>query len=155
MQRRRLSHGALAATLTVIKFAPGPVGAPDPGSGIYVRQGGSIRVCASSLHRQLRWGQLPRVPEGWRGSMAAQKIEKSEWRVFFDWLSKGLVGARAEIEVASLAFGEQTEAHRLPGLGLPSEPKNDVVELALEGAAHFIKRPKEVWVGAGAGEFLS
>ena len=87
--------------------------------------------------------------------MAAQKIEKSEWRVFFDWLSKGLVGARAEIEVASLAFGDQIEAKWLPVLGIAYDPKNDVLELALEGVDHLIKSPKEVWVDAGAGELLS
>jgi hypothetical protein len=36
--------------------------------------------------------------------MAAQNIDKSKWQAFFDRLSRGLVGMRAEIEVASLAL---------------------------------------------------
>jgi len=50
--------------------------------------------------------------------MAAQKIEKPEWQAFFDTLSKGLVGMRAEIEVASLALGDQIVAEWLPLLGI-------------------------------------
>ena len=42
--------------------------------------------------------------------MAVQKIDKPEWQAFFDWLSQGLLGARAEIEVASLDLGDQIEA---------------------------------------------
>jgi hypothetical protein len=42
--------------------------------------------------------------------MAVQKIDKPNWRAFFDWLSQGLVGAQAEIEVASLDLGDQIEA---------------------------------------------
>ena len=41
--------------------------------------------------------------------MAVRKIDKPEWRAFFDWLSQGLLGARAEIEVASLDLGDQID----------------------------------------------
>ena len=50
--------------------------------------------------------------------MAVQKIEKGNWRAFFDWLSQGLLGARAEIEVASLDLGDQIEAEWLTLLGI-------------------------------------
>ena len=50
--------------------------------------------------------------------MAVQKIDKQHWRAFFDWLSHGLLGARAEIEVASLDLGDQIEAEWLPLLGI-------------------------------------
>ena len=55
--------------------------------------------------------------------MAAQKIEKPEWQAFFDTLSKGLVGMRAEIEVASLALGDQIVAEWLPLLGITYDPR--------------------------------
>ena len=32
----------------------------------------------------------------------AKKLEKSQWSVYFDLISKALTGKRAEIEVASL-----------------------------------------------------
>ena len=42
--------------------------------------------------------------------MTIRKLEKSKWHAFFDGLSKMLEGKRAEIEVASLALGDQIEA---------------------------------------------
>ena len=87
--------------------------------------------------------------------MAAQKIEKSKWQAFFDRLSRGLVGMRAEIEVASLALGDQIEAEWLPLLGITYDSKNDLLEIALEGLDHLIKHPKEVWADAGVGALLN
>ena len=46
--------------------------------------------------------------------MAVQKVDKRDWRAFFDWLSQNLLGARAEIEVASLDLGDQIETEWLP-----------------------------------------
>jgi hypothetical protein len=87
--------------------------------------------------------------------MATQQIDKSEWHVFFDWLSRGLVGARAEIAIASLNSGDQIEAEWLPLLGITYDPKADVLEIALDGVDHLIQNPKEVWVDAGGGELLN
>jgi hypothetical protein len=72
--------------------------------------------------------------------MAAQKIDKSKWQAFFDRLSRGLIGMRAEIEVASLALGDQIEAEWLPLLGIAYDPKDNVLEIALEGLDHLIRR---------------
>jgi Family of unknown function (DUF5335) len=40
--------------------------------------------------------------------------------------------SRAEIEVASLALGDQVEAEWLPLLGIAYDPKDDLVQVALE-----------------------
>jgi hypothetical protein len=40
----------------------------------------------------------------------AMQLEKSQWRAYFDRMSKALVGKRAEIEVASLKLGDRIEA---------------------------------------------
>jgi hypothetical protein len=87
--------------------------------------------------------------------MAVQKIDKSEWRGFFDWLSKGLVGARAEIEVAALNLGDQIEAEWLPLLGIAYDQKDDVLEIALEGVDHLIYGPQQVWADLSVGEMMS
>ena len=87
--------------------------------------------------------------------MAVQKIDKSEWCGFFDWLSKGLIGARAEIEVASLDIGDQIKAEWLPLLGITYDHKDDIIEVALEGLDHLIEHPREVWVDPNAGEPIS
>jgi hypothetical protein len=87
--------------------------------------------------------------------MAVRKIDKPEWRAFFDWLSQGLHGARAEIEVASLDLGDQIEAEWLPLFGITYDHKDDVVEIALEGVDHLIYGPREVWADLNVGEMIS
>jgi hypothetical protein len=76
----------------------------------------------------------------------AKQLEKSQWRAYFDRMSKTLVGKRAEIEVASLKLGDQIEAQWLPLLGISYDPKNDIIEIALEGVDHLIHKPREIYV---------
>jgi hypothetical protein len=76
----------------------------------------------------------------------AKQLEKSQWCVYFDRMSKALVGKRAEIEVASLKLGDQIEAEWLPLLGISYDPKDDIIEIALEGVDHLIPKPREVYV---------
>ena len=76
----------------------------------------------------------------------AKKLEKSIWQPYFDAVSKVLAGKRAEIEVAALDLGDQIEADWLPLLGITYDPKDDLIEVALEGVDHLIPRPREVWV---------
>jgi len=78
--------------------------------------------------------------------MAPRKLEKADWRRFFDQLSKILIGKRAEIEIASLALGDQIEAEWLPLLGIIYDPKDDIIEVALDGLDHMIRKPREVYV---------
>src|SRR3981081_4192477 len=78
----------------------------------------------------------------------AQKLEKSIWRPYFDSVSKVLTGKCAEIEVAALNLGDQIEAEWLPLLGITYDPKDDLIEVALEGVDHLIPRPREIWVEA-------
>jgi hypothetical protein len=76
----------------------------------------------------------------------AKQLEKSRWRAYFDRMSKAPVGKRAEIEVASLKLGDQIEAEWLPLLGISYDPKDDIIEIALEGVDHLIPKPREVYV---------
>ena len=76
----------------------------------------------------------------------AKQLEKSQWRANFDRMSKALAGKRAEIEVASLKLGDRIEAEWLPLLGISYDPKNDIIDIALEGLDHMIRKPREVWV---------
>jgi hypothetical protein len=87
--------------------------------------------------------------------MAVQKVDKRDWRAFFDWLSQSLLGARAEIEVASLDLGDQIEAEWLPLLGITYDDKDDVLEVAFDGLDHLIYGPREVWADTSVGEMMS
>ena len=51
-----------------------------------------------------------------------------------------------EIEVASLALGDQVEAKSLPLTGIVYDPKSDIIEFTLEGLDHMILRPRDIWV---------
>lgn len=83
--------------------------------------------------------------------MTARKLEKQQWHAYFDRASKSITGKRAEIEVASLAIGDQIEAEWLPLLGIVYDPKDDAVEVLLEGLGHLIRRPREVHVDESLG----
>ena len=68
---------------------------------------------------------------------------------------KSLLGARAEIEVASLDLGDQIEVEWLPLLGITYVDKNDILEVALEGVDHLNYGPREVWADLNVGEMMS
>jgi hypothetical protein len=74
------------------------------------------------------------------------KLEKMAWHPYFDHVSKVLDGKRVEVEVASLKLGDQIEAEWLPLIGIAYDPKDDLIEVALEGLDHMIRHPKEVFV---------
>ena len=87
--------------------------------------------------------------------MTVLKLEKGEWQRFFDFLSRGLRGARAEIEVASLSLGDQVEADWLPLFGITYDPKDDLLEVALDGHDHMIAHPREIYLDATTEELMS
>ena len=82
-------------------------------------------------------------------TMANRTLSKSEWRSFFDGISKELLSKRAEIGVTGLALGDQIAANWLPLLGITHEPKGDLLEIALEGLDHPIHNPRDISVDAG------
>jgi Family of unknown function (DUF5335) len=87
--------------------------------------------------------------------MTIRKLDKTEWRSFLDGMSKVLEGEQAEIEVVSLALGDQIEAEWLPFLGITYDPKDDVVEIALEGVDHLIEHPREIYVDDNVNGIIS
>ena len=87
--------------------------------------------------------------------MTVRKLDKANWHGFFDFISKLLEGKQVEIEVVSLALGDQVEAEWLPLLGLVYDPKDDLVEVALDGIDHMIPKPREIYVDEGLGGLMS
>jgi Family of unknown function (DUF5335) len=87
--------------------------------------------------------------------MATRKLDKKEWRSFFDRFSTTLDGKQAEIEVVSLRLGDQVQADWLPLLGIAYDPNDDIVEVALEGLDHLIPKPREVYVEERAGSLAA
>lgn len=87
--------------------------------------------------------------------MSIQRIDKSEWTDFFDGFTNALPGKRAEVEVASLELGDQIAADWLPFVGITYDPKDDLIEIALEGLDHMIRRPQEIHVDYDVGSLIS
>jgi hypothetical protein len=87
--------------------------------------------------------------------MAIMKLERDAWHPYFDRVSKTLDGKRVEVEVDSLKIGAQIEAEWLPLIGLVYDHKNDLVEVALEGLDHLIRKPRQVFVDQEAVELTS
>lgn len=87
--------------------------------------------------------------------MTIRKLEKAQWRPFLDAISKLLEAKEAEIEVASLRLGDQVQATWLPLLGITYDPKDDIVEVALDGLDHIIRNPREIYFDNGAGELTT
>ena len=85
----------------------------------------------------------------------ARKLEKSEWSAFLNRFDKGLSATQAEIEVTSLNLGDQIQAEWVPLIGIVYDPKDDIVEVAVEGLDHMVHRPRDLYVEEDEGELLS
>ena len=76
--------------------------------------------------------------------MGIRRLLRSDWKRYCDRISRGIAGGQmAEFEVVSLTGGDHIEARWMPIHGLVYEPKNDVLELALEGVDHLVAHPNE------------
>jgi hypothetical protein len=87
--------------------------------------------------------------------MAIERLEKSEWRPFFNFMSKVMVGRQAQVDVVSLKHGDEVAAQWLPLLGMVYDPENDVVEILLDGRDHMVYQPQELYVDFGLGGLQS
>ena len=81
--------------------------------------------------------------------MTIRQLEANDWEPYFDRVSKALVGRRAFVEVAALSLGDQVAAEWVPIIGITYDPKDDILELALEGLDHLIHKPRQVFVDEG------
>ena len=78
--------------------------------------------------------------------MSISRIRKANWLSFFDGMSRLVAGKVAAVEVTSLEIGSQIVVENLKVVGLVYDPKDDVVEIALDGFDHLVHRPSDVFV---------
>lgn len=82
--------------------------------------------------------------------MTTTKLDKATWQKTLDQLSKSsLVGKEVEIEVTGLTIGDQIEQEWIRLLGMSYDPRNDLIEILVEGLDHLIRKPREVWIEHG------
>jgi hypothetical protein len=82
-------------------------------------------------------------------------MPRSEWRWFFDRMSRALLGRWAEIEVASLDLGDQIVAEWVPLLGITYDAADDLLDVALDRSSHLIRHPRQIVVEETAGGLAS
>src|SRR6266403_139629 len=75
-----------------------------------------------------------------------RNLPKTEWREFFDRMSKPLLGKWAEIEVAELDLGDQVVAEWVPLIGITYDSQDDLLDVALDRANRLIRHPREIVV---------
>src|SRR5262245_59171797 len=78
-------------------------------------------------------------------------VPKTEWRAFFDQMSKSLVGKWAEIEVASLDLGDNIVAEWIPMIGITYDSRDDLLDVSLDRITHLIRHPQEIVVEEDTG----
>jgi hypothetical protein len=78
-------------------------------------------------------------------AMTIRKLERGEWNGLCLRVTRYCSGMKAMVEVMSLDFGCQVEAHRLPMLGMSYDPRNDVLELLIGDLDHLIRSPRELY----------
>lgn len=78
--------------------------------------------------------------------MTTRKIEKGAMQAYFEKLSSIIAGKSVEIEVNSLAVGAQVEADWAKLVSIVYDPRDDAVEVTLEGLGHAIRNPTEAYV---------
>ena len=76
-------------------------------------------------------------------------IPKPEWQSFFDTMADALTGKRVEIEAASLDVGDQIVAEWVPLIGISYDRHDDLVDVAVGGLDHLIRRPSEIVIQEG------
>jgi hypothetical protein len=76
--------------------------------------------------------------------LTIRRLEKPEWRRFFDVLSKLLEATVAEVEVASLDLGDRTQAEWLPSPWHQLRSSRRWVDIALDGLDHMIRQPRKI-----------
>ena len=75
-----------------------------------------------------------------------RNLPKTEWREFFDRMSKPMLGKWAEIEVAELDLGDQIVAEWVPLIGITYDSQDDLLDVALDRANRLIRHPREIVV---------
>lgn len=78
--------------------------------------------------------------------MPTRKLEPVEWQGYFSAMGHNVQARAARVEVTGLDIGDQVEAEWLPLLGITYEPREKVLNVAVEGMDHMIVDPQEIYV---------
>jgi hypothetical protein len=78
--------------------------------------------------------------------MQTRKLERSEWKPYFDRMTRTLAVTNVDIRVDGLDLGDQLEAEHVPLMGISYDPGDGIIHVATERLHHAISQPKAVFV---------
>ena len=87
--------------------------------------------------------------------MATTKLERSEWRQFFDAAAKRLPKMRVTISVMAEDLGVQPETQRGELIGITYDSKDGCLEIITPSMTHQIANPTQIFVQEEQGELAS
>lgn len=83
--------------------------------------------------------------------MGLRKLERTEWKPYFDTLSKSIKSSLLNLEVVGAEIGDQREISWQPLNGFSHDVVKDRIDIFTENLGHSISHPKEVFVQEKAG----
>jgi len=83
------------------------------------------------------------------------KLDRADWKPYFDQVSRHLRGRHVEIEVAGLEVGDQTESDWALLQGLTYDKRHDYIEVATEPLHHRIPHPRTVTIDVVGSELAA
>jgi len=84
-----------------------------------------------------------------------RRLKKAEWRSYLDRVARNLLGKRAAIEIRSPQFSNEIEAEWSPVLGISYDPRKDILEIAVTGLKHMIRKPQHLVVEEDGGRLAT
>ena len=78
--------------------------------------------------------------------MATRRLDEHDWGRYFDDAAGALRGRKATVEVVAPDGGAQFAAVGLDVIGIAYDPKDRLLEVALDGMDHLIRHPQEIYV---------
>lgn len=87
--------------------------------------------------------------------MPTRKLERSEWREYFDAVAKRMPKARVSVSVMADDLGVQPETEDGDLTGITYDSKEGFLEIATPSGTHRIENPNEIYVQEEGGELAS
>jgi hypothetical protein len=81
--------------------------------------------------------------------MPLTRIEKVQWRPFFDRVSKALGAKTVDMDIVGPGVGSQTEARHVVLTGLSYDSKDDIFAVIGEDLEHNISHPQQINIDGG------
>ncbi|MGB8330034.1 MAG: DUF5335 family protein [Polyangiales bacterium] len=87
--------------------------------------------------------------------MTTRKLERSEWRRYFDGVAKHLPAMRVGISIMGDDIGVQLENQNSALIGISYDPSDGVFEVDTPSISHRISHPQEIFVREEGGQLSS